>query len=540
MEMKNERPANLIVNGETSLGIEFGSTRIKMVLIDEAHNSIAAGAYNWENRQVEGIWTYSQEDILKGLQECFGKLADEVKNNYRVTLKKVGAIGISGMMHGYLAFDSEGNLLVPFRTWRNTMTEQASKELTALFGFNIPERWSIAHLYQAMLNGEDHVRRIAFLTTLSGYLHWQLTGQKVLGIGDASGVFPIDIATKQYDAGMLNAFDELISTEEYPWSISDVLPKILVAGNCAGTLTERGAKLLDPGGNLEAGIPFCPPEGDAGTGMVATNSVKPRTGNVSAGTSVFSMVVLEKKLCGVYPQIDLVTTPSGEPVAMVHCNNCSGELDAWVKIFEEFSKLLGVNIEIDAIYSLLYKKALEGEPDCGGLISYNYSSGEPVTGLREGRPLFTRMPDSRMNLANFMRTQLLSAIAALKAGMDILINKEGIGLDKICAHGGLFKTEEVCQRLMSAALNSPVRVMPTAGEGGAWGIAVLANYMRRRQNNEKLSDYLEKRVFKGSEGTEIEPNRNDILGFEAFMNRYIKCLPIEKTAVECFREGQND
>ena len=530
--MARTKTAEAIRHGKTVLGIEFGSTRIKAVLIDEENNPIASGAHGWENRLENNIWTYSQDDIWNGLRDCYAKLKQDVKEQYGETLNTIGAIGFSGMMHGYLAFDGDDDLLVPFRTWRNTMTEQAASELSELFRFNIPQRWSIAHLYQAILNQEEHVKNVRFITTLAGYIHWQLTGQKVVGIGEAAGMFPIDSEKKDFHAGMLAQFDERIADKGYPWKLEEILPKVLVAGEEAGTLTEEGAKLLDADGDLEPGIPLCPPEGDAGTGMTATNSVAVRTGNVSAGTSVFAMAVLEKDLSRPYEEIDMVTTPSGEPVAMVHCNNCTSDLNAWVNLFGECLKTFGTQVDMDTLYGNLYRKALEGDADCGGLLAYNYFSGESITGFEEGRPLFVRRPDSNFNLANFMRVHLLTSLGALKNGMDILMKKERVQLDKMLGHGGLFKTKGVGQRLMAASIDTPVYVMETAGEGGAWGIALLASYMKNRQEEESLADYLNRAVFHGEEGSCEMPDPDDVAGFETFMERYNAGLPIERAAVD--------
>jgi len=519
-----------IKNGRTYLGIEFGSTRIKAVLVDKAFNQIASGNHTWENRLENGIWTYHIDDIWAGLQNSYAALATDVETQYGIKLSRVGAIGISGMMHGYLPFDKSGNLLTPFRTWRNTMTERAARELMELFGFNIPQRWSIAHLYQAILNNEEHVYKIHFLTTLAGYIHWQLTGERVLGIGDASGMFPIDDATREYDCRMLSQFDELVSEKGFSWKLAEVLPKILPAGTKAGILTEKGAKLLDPTGTLEAGIPLCPPEGDAGTGMTATNSVRKRTGNVSAGTSVFAMVVLEKPLTKVYPAIDMVTTPSGDPAAMVHCNNCLGDLDAWVKLLGDAAEALGAKFDTRTLYSKLLNCAFEGDADCGGLVSYNYISGEPVTGFIEGRPLFIRKQDAKFNVADFMRMHLYSACASLKIGMDILL-KEHVALDSITGHGGFFKEPGVGQRIMAAALAVPVTVMATAGEGGPWRMAILAAYMDN-DDGETLTEYLASTVFRGAESSTIEPDAVDLAGFALYMERYKACFAAEEVAVE--------
>jgi sugar (pentulose or hexulose) kinase len=524
-----------IESGKTVLGIEFGSTRIKAVLIGEDLQPIASGSYEWENQYENGIWTYRLEDVWEGLQESYRNLCNEVFEKYKVALQTVGAIGFSGMMHGYLVFGQDGGLLVPFRTWRNTITGQAAGQLTELFQFNIPQRWSIAHLYQAILNGESHVQDIGYLTTLAGYVHWKLTGEKVLGVGEASGMFPIDSQTNDYDESMLEPFNERLEAEKLPWKLRDILPKVLVAGNAAGVLTEEGARLLDPTGGLGAGIPLCPPEGDAGTGMVATNSVAERTGNVSAGTSVFAMIVLEKALSQVYPEIDMVTTPAGKPVAMVHSNNCTSDLNAWISLFREFSDALGIEISQSRLFEILYQRALTGDADGGGLLAYNYLSGETITCLEEGRPLFIRTPDSHFTLSNFIRVHLFSALGALKIGLDILFEGEQVQIDKVLGHGGFFKTEEVGQRIMAAAMNVPVSVMETAGEGGAWGIALLASYMRRRQENESLEDYLCNNVFAGENGTTIAPDPKDVEGFMIFMDRYKKGLVIERTAVDALR-----
>ena len=542
MEMKTsaretQRRIACLTEGRTVLGIEFGSTRIKAVLIDETHEPIAVGSHDWENRLENKIWTYSLEDIWNGLRDSYRNMAEAVERQYGVPLTRIGAMGFSGMMHGYMAFDEEGNLLVPFRTWRNTMTGEASQRLSDEFGFQIPQRWSIAHLYQAILNGEDHVERIAYLTTLAGYIHWKLTGKKVLGIGEASGMFPIDSEQKDYDAGMLEKFDALVARKGYPWKIREILPEVLTAGEEGGILTEEGAALLDETGALEPGVRLCPPEGDAGTGMTATDSVAKRTGNVSAGTSVFSMVVLEKPLSALYPQIDMVTTPCGDPVAMVHCNNCTSDLNAWVGLFAEFADLLGVKTDMGQLFSLLYRKALEGQPDCGGLMAYNYFSGEHITGFEEGRPLFLRCPDSRFDLADFMRSHLYAALGTLKVGMDILLKEEKVKIDRITGHGGLFKTPQVGQKILAAALNAPVSVMETAGEGGAWGIALLAAYMLYREEGESLDAYLKVRVFAERKAVCAEPDARDVDGFERFIERYRQCLPVERAAVDCLREN---
>lgn len=532
MGFTTEEIKSAIENGKTALGIEFGSTRIKAVLAGEDNAPIASGAHDWENRYVDGIWTYTLEDIWGGLQDAYAKMAADVKARYGLTLTTVGAIGFSAMMHGYMPFDKAGNLLVPFRTWRNTITAEASEKLTKLFDFHIPQRWSIAHLYQAILKKEAHVKDIDFMTTLEGYIHWQLTGEKVLGVGEASGMFPVDSETKDYNAKMVAQFDELVAGEGFAWKLKDILPKSLVAGENAGVLTEEGAKKLDVSGNLQAGIPLCPPEGDAGTGMVATNSVAKRTGNVSAGTSVFAMIVLERELKKAYEEIDLVTTPTGHAVAMVHCNNCTSDLNAWVNMFKEFAESFGMEVDMNKLFGTLYRKALEGDDDCGGLLSYGYFSGEHITGFEEGRPMFVRTPESRFNLANFMRAHLFTALGALKIGLDILLKNEGVKVDRILGHGGLFKTKGVGQKILAAAMNAPVSVMETAGEGGAWGMAVLASYMKNKADGETLDDYLNNKVFAGMEALEETPDAKDVEGFDRFIERYKAGLTIERAAVE--------
>ena len=525
----------IIEAGKARLGVEFGSTRIKAVLIDPAGNPIAQGDHDWENQLVNNIWTYDMKDVWAGLQDCYAKLLADVKAQYGVGIAKLDAIGFSAMMHGYIPFDGDGKQLVPFRTWRNTITGPASEALTARLNFNIPQRWSIAHLYQAILNEEPHVPQIRFLTTLAGYVHWMLTGEKVLGIGEASGMFPIDSETNQFDAGMIASFDELIADKGFPWKLEQILPKVLMAGENAGCLTAEGAKLLDVSGQLQPGIPFCPPEGDAGTGMVATNSVAPRTGNVSAGTSVFAMIVLEKALKKVHPEIDMVTTPSGKPVAMVHCNNCTSDLNAWVKLFGEFAEAMGFKADANQLFGTLYRKAMEADADLGGLLAYNYFSGEHITGFEEGRPLFARTPDSRFTLANFMRTHLYAALSSLKIGMNILLDEENVQVDQILGHGGLFKTKGVGQSIMAAAMNVPVAVMETAGEGGAWGIALLAGYMADKQADESLEKYLSEKIFAGKMGDVIAPRAEDVDSFNAYIQRYRAGLPIERAAVECIK-----
>lgn len=530
--MEHNEIVRAITEGKTSLGIELGSTRIKAVLIGPDFAPIASGSHDWENRFENGIWTYSVDDIWNGVRDSYAKLAASVKEKYGVVLKKTGAIGFSAMMHGYMPFGANGELLVPFRTWRNTITEEAAAILTKEFSFNIPQRWSIAHLYQAILNGEEHVKDIKYLTTLAGYVHWKLTGRFVLGIGDASGVFPVDMNTLDYDKELMAKFDALIKDKNLPWKLADIIPAAVLAGEDAGVLTEEGARLLDPSGNLEAGIPVAPPEGDAGTGMVATNSIAPRTGNVSAGTSIFAMIVLERPLKGVYPEIDIVTTPTGKMVAMVHCNNCTSDLNLWVEMFAELLHEAGCDIPMWKLYDIFYFQSEKGDPDCGGLMSYGYLSGEHVTGFNEGRPLFVRESNCRFNLANFTRTILFSSLGGLKTGLDILFQKENVKVDIIYGHGGLFKTERVGQSYLAAAINAPVSVMKTAGEGGPWGMALLASYLVNKEKGESLESFLSQKVFAGEKGVTLEPNQKDVEGFEAFSERYKRYLAVERAAVE--------
>ena len=520
-----------IMDGRTALGIELGSTSIKAVLVNDRNEIIAQGDHSWENQLVDGIWTYSLKAIWGGLQDAYAQLAANVNRQYGTDLTTLGAMGFSAMMHGYMAFNDKDELLVPFRTWRNTMTEEASLKLTEAFGFHIPQRWSIAHLYQAILKGEEHVKDVAFFTTLAGYIHWQLTGEKVLGVGEASGMFPIDSNTKQFDTKMIETFDAMVADKGFPWKLAEILPGVKVAGEHAGVLTAEGAKKLDPTGTLQPGVPLCPPEGDAGTGMTATNSVRVRTGNVSAGTSVFSMIVTEKPLSKAYEEIDMVTTPTGEPVAMVHCNNCTSDLNAWVDLFKETLDLFVADVSMNDLYGKLYNKALEGDADCGGLLAYNYFSGEHVTGFEEGRPLFVRKPDAAFTLSNFMRTHLYTSLGALKTGMDILLKEEKVAIDRITGHGGLFKTKVVGQSILAAACNTPIAVMETAGEGGAWGMAILANYMI---SGEKLplDVYLEQEVFADAACEIEEPKEEMVAGFEAFMENYKAGLAVERAAVD--------
>ncbi|MGI6578912.1 MAG: xylulokinase [Saccharofermentanales bacterium] len=532
---------NEIQNGRTALGIELGSSRIKAVLIDFDGQILAQGNHSWENQLVDGIWTYALPDVWAGIRNSYQDLAKDVETKYGIELTTFGSIGISAMMHGYLPFDKNNELLTPFRTWRNTMTEDATGILIKEFDFNIPQRWSIAHLYHAILNQESHVREIDYFTTLSGYVHWQLTGEKVLGVGDASGMFPISDLTNDYDQQMIEKFDALIAEQNFSWQLADILPKVLGAGETAGCLTEAGAKLLDPSGKLEAGIPMAPPEGDAGTGMVATNSVLKRTGNVSAGTSIFAMIVLEHSLTKVHEEIDMVTTPSGSPVAMVHCNNCTSDFDAWVRVFEQLFVRLGLDVSTGKLYQELYLSALEGDKDCGGIITHNYVSGEHITKFEEGRPLVVRTPDADFNLANYMRAMLNSTMATLRIGMDILTEEESVEIDKMLGHGGLFKTERVGQTLMANALKTPISVMDSAGEGGAWGMALLALFLLESQSEEKdntdltLEEFLEERVFSKQKSVTIEPNSEDMQGFDQFLAKYKASLAIQRAAVEALK-----
>lgn len=530
--MEKDNAKATIEAGRATLGIELGSTRIKAVLIDENNNPIAQGSHQWENRFTDGLWTYPLEAIWFGLQDCYRDLSANVADLYATKITSLRAIGVSAMMHGYMAFGADDRLLTAFRTWRNTNTEAAADRLSDLFNYNIPLRWSISHLYQAILNGEKHVAEITFMTTLAGYIHWQLTGEKVLGIGDASGMLPIDPSTGYYNAAMIDSFEELIAAKAYPWKLRDILPRVLPAGHKAGFLTEEGARRLDISGGLCSGIPFCPPEGDAGTGMVATNAVRHRTGNVSAGTSSFSMIVLEKELSRPYRMIDMVCTPDGNPVAMVHCNNCTSDLNAWVGLFSEFASLLGSDADMGEIYGRLYNHALTGDADCGGLVAYNFFSGEPVVGLTEGRPLFVRSIDNRFNLANFMRANLNAAVAVLKIGNDILFDKENVKVDRITGHGGFFKTPGVGQRILAAALNSPISVMQTAGEGGAWGMALLAAYSVNNPEERTLDNWLEIEVFDGNTGTEIAPLPDEVEGFRRYLDNFTASLPVERAAIE--------
>ena len=524
--------AEKIRAGKTSLGIEFGSTRIKAVLIDDTYTTIAAGDYGWASHLEDGLWSYSQEEIWTGLQTAYAALAEDVENAYGEKLTRVGRIGFSAMMHGYLAFDKNGELLVPFRTWQNTNTSEAHEKLSELFQYNIPERWSIAHLYQAVLNDEEHIGKVGFFTTLAGYVHWKLTGKKVLGVGDASGMFPIDPTTHTYETEFIEKFNAIPEVAAQPWKLADLLPEPLVAGTPAGTLTEEGAKLLDPTGTLQPGITFAPPEGDAGTGMVATNSVRVRTGNVSAGTSIFAMVVLEHKLERLHPEVDLVTTPAGDLAGMSHANNFTSDLNAWVGLFGQFAAAIGTPVDAGTLYGTLFRAAIADDVDssCGGLINYPFRSGEFLAGLPEGRPLFARGPEARMSLGNFMRAQLFSAFSPVKIGMDVMTKDEGVAVDSLVGHGGIFTTPKVAQKILAAAFDTPIKVMSTAAEGGAWGMAVLADYLWHA--DQPLDEFLDARVFADAASTTENPDENDVAGFEEFFDRFRKGLPIEHVAIE--------
>ncbi len=529
--MENNAIITAILNGRTTLGIELGSTKIKAVLLTENFIPAASGSYDWASSFENGVWTYALEEVWSGLQNCYRNLVRDVEARYGITLIKIGCIGFSAMMHGYLPFDRDGRPLTPFRTWQNTITSSASAKLSEAFRFNIPQRWSISHLYQAILNREEHVKDIAFLTTLAGYVHWQLTGEKVLGIGDASGMFPIDSMTNDYDAGMLRTFHDKISSP-YPWELKKLLPRVLLAGEDAGFLTEDGARKLDPSGRLHAGIPVCPPEGDAGTGMVATNSIGVRTGNVSAGTSIFAMVVLERSLSGYYPEIDMVTTPTGKPVAMVHCNNCTNDMNAWVYMLDEFAEMMDIPAGLDEIYPRFYRKALEGDPDCGGLLLYNYLAGEPVAGITVGHPLLIRSPGSRFTIANFCRASIYATLATLKIGMDILAN-ENVTVDRLTGHGGLFRHADVGAKFLAAAVNAPVSTTETASVGGPYGMALLAAYTIKKANGESLENFLSNRVYSSVRVTVTNPDSSDADGFTAYLNHYKTGLAVEKAAEDC-------
>ena len=515
---------------KTILGIELGSTRIKAVLIDENHLPIASGSYAWENKLENGVWTYDLADAVKGGRACYADLRQDVEKKFGAPLTRVAAMGISGMMHGYLAFDEDGNQLAPFRTWRNTITAAAAAELTEKFQFNIPQRWSIAHLYQAILSGEEHVKNIHKLMTLSVYIHGLLTDTFAIGVNEASGMFPYDDDAKDFDAARLDQFDELLKPYGFSWQIRDILPKVLPAGACAGVLTAEGAALLDETGALEAGIPFCPPEGDAGTGMVATGAVLPRTGSISAGTSAFSQQVLERPLKNYYPEIDVVATPAGKTVAMAHTNTCTSEIDAWVNLMADAQRAMGLDVDMNKLYTTLFHKALEGAADCDGIIGFNYFAGEPLTATETGRPMVVRLPESKMNIANFMRSQLYGAIATLVIGMEMLAEEEQVESDKLLGHGGYFKTAGVGQQILADALNIPISTLETAGEGGPWGMALLAAYMKNKTEGESLEDYLTNRVFATAKTTVKEPTPEGVAGFKAYMQRYKAALAAQTAA----------
>lgn len=528
--MTREEICNALVAGNVVLGIELGSTRIKAIALAASTGTvIATGGFDWENRLEDGIWTYHLEEVEQGLQSCYRALVENIQSQYQCKVKKFAAIGISAMMHGYLAFNKDGQLLAPFRTWRNTCTQEAASVLSAEFNFNIPQRWSIAHLYQLMLDKASHLQQLDYLTTLAGYVHWKLTGNRVLGIGDASGMFPVDGRAGNYDAPMMNTFNGFVEKSGFSWSLEEVLPQVLKAGDNGGQLTETGAKWLDPTGMLEAGIPLCPPEGDADTGMVATNAVAVGKGNVSAGTSIFAMIVMQESLKKAYPEIDVITTPEGRPVAMVHCNNCTGDIDGWVGLFHELSQSLGLELSRSRLYDVFYQQALLGEVHCGGVMSYNFLSGEHLVKLDSGRPLLMRLPDSNFTLANFARSLLYSSMATLKIGLNVLIQEEGVELRELVGHGGLFKTPEASQRMM-AAMGFPVSVLETAGEGGAWGIAVLADYMLQKQNYGSLGEFLQKKYFSSMALSTVEPNSDDVAGFATYMESFKSGLAVEAQA----------
>ncbi len=526
-----ETAKNSILSGDIFLGIELGSTRIKGILIDSTGTPIASGEHDWENQLIDGVWTYSLDDVWAGISDCYASLKADVQEKYSLTLTKIKTIGVSAMMHGYVVLDENDELLVPFRTWRNTMTHEASEKLTELFNFNIPQRWTIAHLYNAILKNETHIPAISKMNSLAGYVHYILTGNFVSGIGDASGIFPTDAETNDYDNSMVNAFDAILASKKIGYKTLDILPKVLVAGDNAGTITKTGAKLLDPSGDLLSGSLMCPPEGDAGTGMVATNSITKRTGNVSAGTSVFAMVVLEKALSKVYSEVDMVTTPTGAPVAMVHCNNCTTDINAWANIFKQFAKEIGVDINLGKILDTIFTSADSSDKNCSGMVNCNYYSGEHLTGFEIGRPLFARLPDSNFTFANFARSNIYSALSTLKLGMDILFINESVKLDKLLGHGGFFKSE-FGQKAMANAINVPVSVMSTATEGGAWGMAILASYAANENNVLAFDDYLNEVIFNGSDVKTIIPNEADVNGFNEYIESYKAMLKIEKTAIE--------
>ena len=527
--------AEWIKSGRAVLGCELGSTRIKASLVGPGGEPLANGSHGWENRLEDGIWTYRMEDVWKGVAAAYRELAAEVDRQYGVGLNRLAAAGFSAMMHGYIAVDENDRLLVPFRTWRNNITGRAAGELTQLFDWPIPQRWSIAHLYQAILNGEAHVADVRRMTTLAGYVHWKLTDRWSIGVGDASGMFPVDPETGAWDRGMLDAFDDHVAGHGFPWRLEEILPDIVPVGEAAGELSADGAAVLDPSGNLEAGIPLCPPEGDAGTGMVVTNAVRPKTGNVSAGTSVFAMLVLEHKLSRAHSEIDLVLTPDGNLVGMAHSNNCTSDFNAWMALFGEVARALGARVDEGELFEKLMPLALDGDPDAGGLLSYGYISGEHMTGFSEGRPLFARLPGASFTLANFVRTHLFSALGALRTGLDVLTEEEGVQVDELVGHGGFFKTARVGQRIMAAATGTPVSVPATAGEGGAWGMALLAAFAVREQRDTRLPEFLDA-VIGDSIGAPVAPTPADVEGFNRFFQRYTAGLPIEAAAVAHLQE----
>lgn len=534
----DQKIADTIAGGHAVMGMELGSTRIKAVLIGRDNSPLAIGEHKWENSQVNGIWTYGLSEVWAGIAEAYADIRKDVRQKYGVEMNSLAACGLSGMMHGYLVFDAHDEILVPFRTWRNNITGQAAKELTALLQYPIPQRWSIAHLHQAVLSGEDHVENIRFITTLSGYVHWKLTGKKVLGIGDASGMFPVSTDTHTFDANRMTKYEAHIAHRGYPWTLSGILPTVAAVGSEGGRLTEEGAKLLDPSGALQPGIPLCPPEGDAGTGMAATNSVRVQTGSVSAGTSVFAMLVLEKELSRVYEEIDLVATPDGKLVGMAHSNNCTSDYDAWIALFGQAARALGMEVPTPQLYDTLLELALQGDSDCGGLLAYGYLSGEHLTGFSEGRPLFVRRPESLLTIENFMRTHLFTSLCALRTGLDVLMDNEGVQVKEIRGHGGFFKTAHVGQRIMAAATRIPVSLLETAGEGGAWGMALLAAYLIRENRELSLPDYLDA-ALDGGVGEALPPDPKDVEGFNVFFERYHRGLNIEAAAVDALRpEGK--
>jgi len=531
--------AEIIRNGKAILGMELGSTRIKAVLIAPDNSFLSSGGHGWENSLIDGIWTYTLDEVWRGIASCFAELCSNVKKEYGVELTSFAVGGFSAMMHGYLVFDKNDELLTPFRTWRNNITEKSSEELTRILSYPIPQRWSIAHLYQSILNGESHVSEISYITTLAGYVHWKLSGEKILGIGDASGMFPIDVNSQDFDKDRIEKFNANIAGKGFSWKLQDILPGVLSAEAApgllsAGKLTQEGALLLDPQGKLKAGIPLSPPEGDAGTGMVATNSVRVRTGNVSAGTSVFAMLVMEKEPMEVHSEIDLIITPDGKLVGMAHSNNCTSDYDAWISVFGQAAKALGTEVSTPVLYDTLLELALKADPDAGGLLSYGYISGEHMTGFSEGRPLFVRKPDANFTIENFIRAQLFTSLCALRTGLDVLTEKEGVVVDEIRGHGGFFKTAHVGQRIMAAAIKMPVSLLETAGEGGAWGMALLAAFSIRENRDLDLPDFLDE-ALKGSVGEAFRPIPEDVDGFNVFLKQYHRGLPIEAAAVKALQ-----